>query len=43
MSNPAGTICRTSIDGRLVLFRFYGPEREYYDRSWKLPDFEKIN
>jgi hypothetical protein len=23
-----------------VLFRFYGPEREYYNRSWKLPDFE---
>ena len=29
-------------DGWFVLFRFYGPEREYYDKSWKLPDFEKI-
>ena len=28
--------------GWFVLFRFYGPEREYYDRIWKLPDFEKI-
>ncbi len=29
-------------EGWFVLFRFFGPEREYYDRSWKLPDFEKI-
>ena len=29
-------------DGWFVLFRFYGPEKPYYDRSWKLPDFEKI-
>jgi hypothetical protein len=28
--------------GWFVLFRFFGPERGYYDRSWKLPDFEKI-
>ena len=29
-------------DGWFVLFRFYGPEKPYYDRSWKLNDFEKI-
>lgn len=23
-------------------FRFYGPEQAYFDRSWKLPDFEVI-
>ncbi len=28
-------------DGWFVLFRFYGPKKEFYDRSWKLPDFEK--
>ena len=28
--------------GWFVLFRFYGPEKPYYDRSWKLNDFEKI-
>jgi hypothetical protein len=30
-------------EGWFVLFRFFGPEREYYDKSWKLPDFQKIN
>ncbi len=25
-----------------LMFRFYGPEREFYDKSWKLPDFEKV-
>ena len=29
-------------EGWFVLFRFYGPEKEFYDHSWKLPDFEKI-
>jgi hypothetical protein len=29
-------------EGWFVLFRFYGPERGFYDRSWKLPDFDKI-
>ncbi|QIG51010.1 DUF1254 domain-containing protein [Nordella sp. HKS 07] len=23
-------------------FRFYGPEQAYFDRSWKLPDFELV-
>jgi hypothetical protein len=29
-------------EGWFVLFRFSGPEREYSDKTWKLPDFEKI-
>ena len=29
-------------DGWFVLFRFYGPEKPYYERSWKLKDFEKV-
>lgn len=29
-------------EGWFVLFRFYGPTKEFYDHSWKLPDFEKI-
>ena len=29
-------------EGWFVLFRFFGPERQYYDKTWKLPDFEKI-
>ena len=24
-----------------VLFRFYGPERPLFDKSWRLPDIEK--
>jgi hypothetical protein len=25
-----------------ILFRFYGPEKPLFDKSWKLPDVEKI-
>jgi hypothetical protein len=25
-----------------VLFRLYGPEKPLFDKSWKLPDIEKI-
>ncbi len=31
-----------SGNGWFVLFRFYGPEKPYYDRSWKLNDFDRI-
>jgi hypothetical protein len=26
----------------LQAFRFYGPEKPLFDKSWKLPDIEKI-
>ena len=29
-------------EGWFVLFRFYGPEKEFYDHSWVMPDFEKL-
>ena len=25
-----------------VLFRLYGPEKPFFDKTWKLPDIEKI-
>jgi hypothetical protein len=25
-----------------VLFRFYGPEKPLFDKTWKLPDIERI-
>jgi hypothetical protein len=25
-----------------VLFRFYGPEKAVFDKTWKLPDVEKV-
>ena len=31
-----------SGNGWFVLFRFYGPEKPYYDRTWKLNDFDRI-
>ena len=32
----------TSADGKFeVLFRFYGPEKPLFDKTWKLPDIEK--
>jgi hypothetical protein len=34
----------TSADGEFeVLFRLYGPEKAFADKTWKLPDIEKIN
>jgi hypothetical protein len=43
---PAGKECNwvpTSADGKFeVLFRFYGPEKSLFDRTWKLPDIERI-
>ena len=34
----------TSPDGGFeVLFRFYGPEKPLFDRTWKLPDIEKTS
>lgn len=33
----------TDADGRFeVLFRFYGPEKPLFDKSWKLPDIEPV-
>jgi hypothetical protein len=33
----------TSADGKFeVLFRLYGPEKPLFDKTWKLPDIEKI-
>jgi len=29
-------------DGWFVIFRFYSPSAEYFDKSWELPNIEKI-
>ena len=26
-----------------VLFRLYGPEEAFFDKTWKLPDIEEVN
>jgi hypothetical protein len=32
----------TRADGKFeVLFRFYGPQKPLFDKTWKLPDIEK--
>ena len=34
----------TDPNGRFeVLFRLYGPEKPFFDKTWVLPDIEKIN
>jgi hypothetical protein len=34
----------TKADGQFeVLFRFYGPEKPLFDKTWKLPDIEKTH
>jgi hypothetical protein len=33
----------TSANGQFeVLFRLYGPEKRFFDKTWKLPDIEKV-
>jgi hypothetical protein len=33
----------TNANGKFeVLFRFYGPEKPLFDKTWKLPDIEKV-
>ena len=33
----------TDADARFeVLFRFYGPEPALYERTWQLPDIERL-
>ncbi len=33
----------TSGEDFFLLFRFYGPEEAYFDKSFELPDIEKLN
>ena len=34
----------TNADGKFeVLFRLYGPEKAFFDKTWKLPDIEKVS
>lgn len=34
----------TNADGRFeVLCRFYGPEKPFFDKAWKLPDIERMH
>ena len=33
----------TNANGRFeVLFRFYGPEKPVFDKTWRLPDIERV-
>ena len=35
---------RPTPNGRFeVLARFYGPQKPLFDKTWKLPDIEKLN
>ena len=37
------TGCRPDAGGQFeVLFRFYGPEKPLFDKTWKLPDIEQV-
>jgi len=34
----------TSVEGQFeVLFRFYGPEKALFEKTWKLPDIEAMH
>ena len=32
----------TKRKGFEVLFRLYGPEKPFFDKTWKLPDIENV-
>jgi hypothetical protein len=33
----------TNANGQFeVLFRLYGPEKAFFDKTWKLPDVEQV-
>jgi hypothetical protein len=33
----------TNADGDFeVMFRIYGPEKAFFDKTWKLPDIERL-
>ena len=36
IQTPAGT-------GWFPRFRFYGPEKTVFDKSWKMPDIERMS
>ena len=44
---PAGLetnwVDTSASKGWWVWFRFYGPKEPFFDKSWQLPDFEKVN
>jgi len=34
----------TDVNGQFeVLFRLYGPQKPFFDKTWKLPDIERTN
>ncbi len=34
----------TNADGEFeVLFRLYGPEKPLFDKTWQLPDIERVH
>jgi hypothetical protein len=43
---PAGQesnwVDTSASKGWWVWFRFYGPTQPFFDKSWQLPDFEKL-
>ena len=44
---PAGKesnwVPTSANEGFEVMFRFYGPEKALFDKTWKLPDIEKVS
>jgi hypothetical protein len=30
------------VEGWFVWFRFFGPKEPFFDKSWRLPDFELV-
>ncbi len=44
---PAGLesnwVDTSASKGWFVWFRFYGPKEPFFDKTWELPDFEKVN
>jgi Protein of unknown function (DUF1214) len=41
-SKESNWVPTTTDGGFEVLFRFYGPEKPLFEKTWKLPDIERI-
>jgi hypothetical protein len=39
---PEAWVPTSADSGFEVLFRFYGPEKPLFEKTWRLPDIEKV-
>ena len=43
LTSTSSLSCDTPNKNWYPWFRFYGPQKAIFDKSWRLPDIEKVN